>query len=284
MNEVIEQAITPESQNEGQTAEPVQKDEFEDKFLRLTRKERALQQAQAELKAKQAEIEKMKSEYDSFMSRKSKVKEDPFEAFNLLGVSYEELTKAMLEKTEPPPDKLTEIERKLQMLEEREEKQKQQAKLEQERALEEQRQKTIEAFQGDLAKFIESSDYELVKANDGQELVFEIIQQDFQRQISEGSKEPKIMEYQAACEKAETWFESQLDKLLTLNKVKSRLQPKEDQPKSPFEATVSQPRMSVPSTLTNSMKASSEPTTPQSRRPTEQELFARAASMIKFNN
>lgn len=281
--EVIEQAVTPESQSEGQAAEPVQKDEFEDKFLRLTRKERALQQAQAELKAKQAEIEKMKSEYDSFMSRKSRVKEDPFEAFNLLGVSYEELTKAMLEKTEPT-DKLTEIERKLQMLEEREEKQKQQAKLEQEKALEEQRQKTIEAFQGDLAKFIETSEYELVKANDGQELVFEIIQQDFQRQISEGSKEPKIMEHQAACEKAEAWFESQLDKLLTLNKVKSRFQPKEDQPKLPFEATVSQPRMSVPSTLTNSMKASSEPTTPQSRRPTEQELFARAASMIKFNN
>lgn len=284
MSEVIEQAISPESQNEGQTENPAPKDEFEDKFLRLTRKERALQQAQAELKAKQAEIEKMKSEYDSFMSRKSRVKEDPFEAFNLLGVSYEELTKAMLEKTEPPPDKLTEIERKLQMLEEREEKQKQQAKLEQEKALEEQRQKTIEAFQGDLAKFIETSEYELVKANDGQELVFEIIQQDFQRQISEGSKEPKIMEHQAACEKAEAWFESQLDKLLTLNKVKSRFQPKEDQPKSPFEATVSQPRMSVPSTLTNSMKASSEPTTPQSRRPTEQELFARAASMIKFNN
>lgn len=269
---------------EGQTETPVpeaSKDDFEDKFLRLTRKERALQQAQAELKAKQAEIEKAKAEYESLINRKNNWKQNPYDFLDFAGVSYEQLTEAMLDHGQPV-DKLTEIERKLQLLEEKDTKEKQARQLEQEKQIAEQTQRAIDAFQSDLAKYIDSSDYELIKANDGQEVVFELIQQDFQRQIKEGNKEPQIMSKEKACEQAEAFLESQLDRFLQLKKVQNRLQPKEEsqENKSSFQAPVNQPRQSV--TLTNSMKASSEPATSSSRRPSDQELFARSAAMIKF--
>lgn len=288
MSEVIGSALSPseakpvvEGVNETpQEATPAPKDEFEDKFLRLTRKERALQQMQAELKSKQAEIDRMKSEYDSFIDRKSKLKENPFDALELLGVSYDDLTQALISQGQPV-DKLTEIEKKLQMLEEREEKEKQAKQLEQEKALEQERQRAIEAYTDNLAKFIESSDYELVKANDAQETVFEVIQQDYLSRQQAGEKDLKLMEFDVACQKVEAFLESQLDKFLTLKKVQSKIQPKEE-PKSSFPASVTQPRASGSTTLTNAMKAATEPATPQHRRPSEQELFNSAAAMIKF--
>lgn len=284
--EVIGSSLTPADAQpviEGQTETPqttAPKDDFEDKFLRLTRKERALQQAQADLKAKQAEIDKMKAEYEEVINRKNNWKQNPYDFLNFAGVSYEQLTEAMLNDGQPV-DKLTEIERKLQMLEEKESKEKQAKQLEQEKALAEQTQRAIDAFQSELANFIEASDYELVKLNEGQELVFEIIQQDFQQKIADG-KTPEIMKLELACEKAEKWFEERLEILKKSKKVQSLFQPKEEVPetKSSFQAPVNSPRQSV--TLTNSMKASSEPNTPQSRRPSDQELFARSAAMIKF--
>jgi chromosome segregation ATPase len=291
--EVIGSALTPSEAKpviEGQSkpAEPTvettdpEQEKFDDKFLKLTRKERQLQQAQQELKAKMAEIEKMKAEYDSFLSRKSKLKENPFDALELLGVTYDDLTQAML-TYDQPVDKLTEIERKLQMLEEREEKAKQSQKLEEEKAIEEQRQKVVETYQSDLAKFIDSSEYELVKANEANETVFEVIQHDYQEQVKAGAQKPVLMEFDEACKRVEEYLESQLDKFLQLNKVKSRFEPK-DEPKSSFQqASVTPPKASASMTLTNAMKAATEVTTPQSRRPSEKELFERAASLIKFN-
>lgn len=287
MSEVIGSALAPsegrpvvEGVNEAPpetTAPP--KDEFEDKFLRLTRKERALQQAQQELKAKQAEIEKLKSEYDSFLERKAKLRENPYDALEMLGVTYDDLTTALLEHGKPV-DKLTEIERKLQELEQRESKAKEAERLAKEKELEEARQKTVGSFKDNLAKFIDSSEYELIKANEAADTVFEVIQAHYEETEKQGK--PTLLTFQEACQLVEDHLESQLPKLLGLNKVKAKLQPQEE-PKSSFQAAVSQPRASGPSaTLTSAMKAASEPTTPQSRRPSEQELFRQAASLIKF--
>lgn len=260
--------------------EPQEKDDFTEKFMRLTRKERALQQAQQELKAKQAEIEKMKAEYDAFLDRKAKLRENPFDALDLLGVTYDDLTTALLEHGKPV-DKLTEIEKKLAELEQRESKAKEAERLAKERELEETRQKTVSGFKDNLAKFIDSSEYELIKANEAADTVFEVIQAHYEE--TERLGKPKLLSYDEACKLVEDHLESQLPKLLGLNKVKAKLQPQEET-KSSFQAAVNQPRVSGPSaTLTSAMKAASEPTTPQSRRPSETELFRQAASLIKFN-
>lgn len=286
MSEVIGSALAPsegkpvvEGVNEAPQETQAPKDDFEDKFLRLTRKERALQQAQSELKAKQAEIEKLKSEYDSFLERKAKLRENPYDALEMLGVTYDDLTTALLEHGKPV-DKLTEIERKLQELEQRESKAKEAERLAKERELEENRQKTVETFKGNLAKFIDSSEYELIKANEAGDTVFEVIQAHYEATEKQGK--PTLLSFEEACKLVEDHLESQLPKLLELNKVKSRLQPQEPS-KSSFQAAVSQPRASGSTTLTNAMKAATEPVTAQHRRPSDRELFEKAASLIKFS-
>lgn len=259
---------------ENKETEPQEKDEFADKFLRLTRKERQLQQAQQELKAKMAEIEKMKAEYDGFLSRKSKIKENPFEALEMLGVSYDDITQALLQQGQAPTadDRVAALERKLQEMEEKEARAKQEA-------LEGERQRTVSGFKQNLEKFIESSDYELVKANNGAEIVFETMQT-YYEETEKRTGKGVLLSFEEACKLVEADFEEQLPKLLNLNKVKAKLGM---QDKSPSQPEVKEARVSGPSqTLTQAMKAASEPATPSHRRPSEKELFERAAAMIKF--
>lgn len=268
---------SPESQTQEQTTESTEKDDFADKFMRLARKERALQQAQAEMKARMAEIEKMKSEYETFSNRKAKLKEDPFEALELLGVSYDDLTMAMLNHGKAPSadDRVAALEAKLKELEEKETRQK-------EELMQSERQKTVQTFRDNLEKFIDSSDYELVKANNASELVFETMQAYYdETEKRDGPGKGVLLSFEEACKIVEADFEEQLPKLLNLNKVKAKLGMKEETSQS--KAPVIQPRPSAPSTtLTQAMKAASEPATSSHRRPSDKELFERAASMIKF--
>lgn len=271
------EAQAPESEVQEQGQETQEKDDFADKFMRLARKERALQQAQQELKARMAEIEKMKSEYENFSNRKAKLKEDPFEALELLGVSYDDLTMAMLQHGKAPTadDRVAALEKKLQELEEKENKQK-------DELMQSERQKTVQTFRDNLDKFIESSDYELVKANNASELVFETMQAYYEETEKKGGPgKGVLLSFEEACKLVEADFEEQLPKLLNLNKVKAKLGMKEEKLES--KAEVIQPRQSGPSqTLTQAMKAASEPATSSHRRPSDKELFERAAQMIKF--
>jgi hypothetical protein len=253
-------------------------DEFADKFMRLTRKERALQQAQSELKTKMIEIEKMKAEYDGFLSRKSKVKENPFDALEMLGVSFDEITQALLSQGQPV-DKFTELEKKIAAFEERENQKQENEKSAKEQELEATRQKTVEGFKDNLAKFIDTSDYELIKANEAAETVFEVIKGHYEETEKLGSA--KLLSYEDACKLVEEHLESQLPKLKSLNKVKAMFELQED--KLSTQAQVNQPRASGSTTLTNAMRVSTEPATPQHRRPSEEERFKAAASMIKFS-
>lgn len=274
----VEATEAPVETVESTEVKEAPQDEFADKFMRLTRKERALQQAQSELKTKMAEIEKMKAEYDGFLSRKSKLKENPFDALEMLGVSYDDLTQALLSHGQPV-DKLTELEKKLAAFEERENQKKEAEQSAKQQELEATRQKTVEGFKDNLAKFIDTSDYELIKANEAAETVFEVIQAHYEETEKLGSA--KLLSFEDACKLVEEHLESQLPKLLGLNKVKAKFGPQED--KSSTQAQVTQPRASGSTTLTNAMRASTEPATPQHRRPSEEERFKAAASLIKFS-
>jgi hypothetical protein len=224
-----------------------------------------------------AEIEKMKSEYETFSNRKAKLKEDPFEALELLGVSYDDLTMAMLNHGKAPTadDRVAALEKKLQELEEKENRQK-------DDLMQSERQKTVQTFRDNLDKFIDSSDYELVKANNASELVFETMQAYYEETEKKGGPgKGVLLSFEEACKLVEADFEEQLPKLLNLNKVKAKLGMKEEKLES--KAEVIQPRQSGPSqTLTQAMKAASEPATSSHRRPSDKELFERAAQMIKF--
>lgn len=274
-------AAAPEVEAPETTEPKVDKpqDEFAEKFMRLARRERALQQQAQELKAKQAEMDKLRAEFEAFQQKKSKVKESPFDALEMLGVNYDELTQSLLQYGQPK-DELAEIKEQLKAIQERDARAKEEAEKSAKEREESERTRIVSEYRDTLAKFVESSDYELIKANEATELVYEVIREDYESQKPAPGEKKMVMTFERACEMVEKHLEDQVSKLLELNKVKAKLTPKEPDTKSQsFEAAVSKP--SVSQTLTNSMKATSEVSSPQ-KYLNDDESLRKAASLIKF--
>ncbi len=278
------QAPATAQQAEGQTPEttaPAEKDDFSEKFMRLARRERAFQQQQAEFKAKLAEFEKKQAEYQDYLDRKSKWKQDPYAFLEHNGMKFDELTQAMLEYGKPADPQQEMLER-LERLEKEKELERERIEKAKEDEIEAERQRTVEGFRGIVEKFIDSGEYELVKANEATDLVMEVMRQQYEHDLkTEGKAE--LMKIEDACAAVEDHLEQQFQKLKELNKVKAMFQPTEEPKQSIFAAPASKPS-SVSTTLTNSMKAASEAATPQHRKPTNDESLKAAAALIKWNN
>lgn len=253
-----------------------QEDEFSDKFIKLTRQKRALEQQAAEIKAERARIDAERKELEEFRSNKARIKENPKEVLGTLGVSFDDLAHMILTEGREPTadDKLSALEARLKAFEEAKEREKQDA-------LEAERQKTASVFRQNLEKFIESSDYELVKTYDAADTVVATMQTWYEETEKTQGK-GVILSYEDACKMVEEDLEQALEKALQTNKVKTKLGT--ITPKSSSPAEVIQPRAVAPSqTLTNAMKAVSEPATPSTRRPSTEELRQAAAALIKWN-
>ncbi len=272
-------------QAEGQTPEtneaPAEKDDFTEKFMRLARRERAFQQQQAEFKAKMTEFEKMKAEYDEYKAKKSTWKENPYDFLEHNGISYDELTHYLLEHGKPA-DPQQELLQRLERLEKEKELERERIEKAKEEQIEAERQRTVEGYRGIVEKFIDSGEYELVKANGATDLVMEVMRQRYEHDLKTNG-EAKLMELSDACALVEEHLESEIQKLKELNKVKALFQAQKEDPKqSLFGQQASKPQ-SVTTTLTNSMRAASEAATPQHRKPTNEESLKAAAALIKWN-
>ena len=265
--------VTPEAPVTPEAAP--QEDEFSDKFIKLTRQKRALEQQASELKAERARIEAERKELEDFRNSKSRIKENPRQALETLGVSFDDLAHMILTEGREPTeqDKLSALEARLKAFEEAREAEKQ-------AQIDAERQKTAGVFRQNLEKFIESSDYELIKTYSATDTVVETMQAYYEKTEQEQGK-GVIMKFDEACKMVEEFLDQTLEKALQTNKMKAKFSSLADKSSSPAE--VIQPRQSVPSTLTNSMKAVSEPTTPQTRRPSTEELRQAAAALIKWN-
>lgn len=270
-----------EAQEGESPASPAEKDDFTEKFMRLARRERAFQQQQAEFKARMTEFEKQQAEYKEFLDRKSKWKEDPYAFLEANGLKFDELTQAMLEYGKPADPQQEMLER-LERLEKAKQAELEQAQKAKEDEIEAERQRTVEGYRSIVEKFIDSGEYELVKANGATDLVMEVMRQRYEHDLKT-SGEAKLMELSDACALVEEHLESEIQKLKDLNKVKRLFESKEDPKQSIFGQQASKPQ-SVSTTLTNSMKAASEAATPQHRKPTNDESLKAAAALIKWNN
>lgn len=277
--EATQEVATPDAQTPEQ---PQEKDDFSEKFMRLARKERALQQQQAEMKSKLAEFERQAAEYRQFKELQESWKAKPYEFLDAAGVKFSDLATAMLEYGKPE-DPLEAMQKKIEALEKAKETEAERLAQEKEAREEQLRQNALNSFRQELANFIDNGEYELIKANEASELVYEVMQQQF---IADRKKDPTatIMPLKDACDAVEQHLEAQVKKLTELKKVKSLFQPEHSDPKqSLFGAQAKEPSQSGQSTtLTNAMRAASEPATPQHRRPTEEERLKASAALIKF--
>lgn len=257
-----------------QAEKPVeqQDDRFASKFAALSRKEKQIRQRELEISQRLQEIEsrakQAEEEYGKWRSVPDRLKNEPLKVLEEAGLSFEQLAEMALNDGKPTFDmqqaelekrmssKLEELERKLQEKEENEKSQRQEA--------------ILSEFKNGLQAYIEenASTYELVKANDAFDLVFDVIE-------TQAERTGEVMDYKDACEAVETYLLEEAKKHLSLSKIKALLG---------NQGTEKQSNQEERSSVTLSNELSAQPVSESGRRLSDEESKRLAAKMIRWED
>jgi len=266
-------------------------DPFSSKFAALSRKEKELRLKEREIEKRVLELEdQLRIQGESKIEKKEdkfegdleyRLKSNPLKTLEELGLPFNILSKMVLEEGGVPAElkmdlmksdlerkyeeKMKAIESKLNEFETKSQQDKVQAE--------------IKNFEKEIYNFIDKNaeKYELIKANNAQDWVKDTIAKHYQ-ETSIYSKDGRllkggeILSTDEAASLVEDYLEGELDKHLSLNKVKSKLQPATQ----PIKEASSKP------TLTNS-HSTSVPNRHEKLLPREESLKL-AASLIKWQS
>lgn len=224
-------------------------------------RERQAKEREAALEAKLKAIEEREARVNEFETKKK----NPKEALELLGLSYDDITQAHLNDGELPPQ--IEIKKLRQEVEEYKRLQKSEKDQEKEAALAEakrhaeaQETKAIDTFKEEINTYItdNSSRYELIRFEGEEQLVYDVIDEHYNRTIDEATGLGKVMLIKEAADKVEEHLEQKEIKRKEVGKVKTLWGaiPKETQDKlAKQEIKKTQPPQR---TLTNQLSASAQ--------------------------
>ncbi len=247
------------------------------KFAALTRKEREIRQMEKAVKAQQAEIEKMRSEWeqkskasqDQESQLLKKMRENPLKFMKEHGLTFEELTQMQLNDENPTPEmQMRKLKEELENGYKTElEQLKQQMKEKEEKEAKDQWEKAVTAYKGELENFVKNNTdtYELVASRpNGVELMFETAQS-FYEQTGE------VPEIEKLAKAVEEHFEEEAKQILKLKKFQTAQAPKAPEAKTKEAAP----------TLSNVLSAQ----TPKSGEKylSDEESKKRAAALIRWN-
>jgi hypothetical protein len=254
-------------------------DEFGSKFAALSRREKAIRQRESALEEKLAAMEarletlnapKEEAPKAPEIPIEMRLKKDPLGTLAELGLSFDTLTNLALNDgkltTEMQMDLMKqEMDQKysteLQQL--------RQELVEKEKRLEEEKYNdVVQNFKSELTQFINTDNkYELIRANDAVETVFEVIEKHYQ-------ETGRVMSKDEAADQVESYLEEEIDKLLKLEKLKKKIGSQAQQPQEAKQ--VKQP---APTLLNAHSTSASKPSRNLSR---DESMFA-AASLLKWN-
>jgi len=215
------------------------------KFAALAKKAKQAYQAQERLKAEKASIESQRKEIDQFNKYKTEATSNPLKALEALGWKYDDLVNYVLNDQKPTESQqISKVQAEIEALR-KEQADKERLSVEREQqAAQRQFEETINAFKEKVTEHVSGNadKYELIAATDSQELIFDTIEEYF-------NKTGKIMAIDKAAELVESYLENEAEeKILKSKKFQSKLAPKKDEP---------QPRQSNSVSLNNSVTASS---------------------------
>lgn len=251
-------------------------DKISSKLDLLIRREQQAFVRESAAKQKEADLESKLKRIEEFES----VKTNPKKALELLGLNYDELTKSILADGEIPAEvQLKKIEEKFDSFRSAQEeatKKQEEEKLNQAKA---QEQQAISGFKTEINTYLKdnATRYEFIAFEESQELVFDVIDEQYNRTMDPQTGIGKVMSIAEAADKVEEHLEKKYKKAKELNKTKtlwsavpSRIQP----PKPETRATQPQHR-----TLTNQLSASQ--TKPRTRPITDEERVQKAIAYAK---
>jgi hypothetical protein len=253
-----------------------QDDKFAAKFAALARKEKELRDSQGKFLSERQRLEQERAEMEAWKTEQktakdallNEIKGNPLKWLQEnAGYDFEALTQMQLNEQNPTPEMLIkrtreelesgykrELEELKNAMREKEE-QKEKAQFEQ----------TVSGFKEQISSFIDSNAdaYELIKMNDAQELVFEVIQEFYE---SSG----KVLSIEEAAKHTEEHLESEARKVFEAKKFKQTSQKQSEE----------SPKQTAP-TLSNTL-AAEVPVTGKKKLSREESL-AQAAKMIRWN-
>lgn len=276
----IKDAIADKAEAEGSQAgqeESPQKDEFSSKFAALSRKEKELRQRQQEFDAKYSEYEAWKKSQEEAEANKEpelpleyKLRKDPLGTLQELGIGYDKLTDLALNDGKLPADMQMDLMRR--ELEDKYSKELESIRTEladrDKRAAEKEYEQTINSFKTELTDFVnEGEKYELIRANDAVDLVFDVIEHNY-------NTNGTILSHEEAANIVESQLEEELKRILPKAADRFGYRKAEEKP-------VEKPVAQSP-TLSNSQ--TSHVSTNGSKPLSDEESLAAAAQLIKWDN
>ena len=207
------------------------------RFAALARKERMIQQRQAEVRRlqfeaqqqqdraaaekgqalaqqQQAQREAAYAAREARLQEFEKYREDPFEALKRLGYSYDDLTKMKMAGGKRTPDMdVRQIREEMQALKLQQQQEREQAQRQAQQAQQQQAQQAIDDFKGTISHFISKNGdkFELISKTENVEGVFSTIQEYYRRT-------GKIMDIEEAAQATEEYLEHYFDNLHTGSK------------------------------------------------------------------
>lgn len=263
------------------------------KLQALFKRERAAVEREKAAKAKEFEVE---GKYKTLAERQARLDEfeslkttNPLKALELLGLSYDDLTKIALADGNVPPE--LEVRKVRAELNEFKDEFKNtqvealQRQAEEAKQLAEKReQDALTNFRTDIDKYVsDNSDrYELMIFEGKQDLVFETISEHYERTKDPETGVGKIMTTSEAADKVEAWLEKREVERRGLKKVGALNVPVDRFPKelqAQFAKQKQAPTSQPPKTLTNTLSAT--PSAPRTKPVTDEERIARAIAYAR---
>ena len=231
------QIFEPEAESEGesQEVEEVREQEGEDdqfsrKFAALSRREKDIRAKEADYEYRMSELEERLQELQNPPEEpqapiEERLRRNPFETLEEMGLGYDKLTELALNDGKLTPEMQMKLMReelehgyksKFEELEER------LAQKEQEE--EYNKYESIETnFKQEIDSFVNGKDeFELINANGASDLVYDVIEEHY-------NDTGRVLNMDEAAEAVESYLEDELEKLMSLGKVKSKFSPRQEQ-------------------------------------------------------
>lgn len=261
-------------------AEQLQKDDkFAAKFAALGRKEKEIKAREKQLSDRQKALEEQlagkEKEVESFKSLPERIKKDPLGVMKEHGLTFEQLAELYLNDGKPTEDqKLSEIEKRAM---DRIEKLEKQLAEKEAKQTQEELDKQLNAYKAQITDFVNApeNDYELIRAENAVQLVFDVIEEHHNATADENGENGQILSNKEAADAVEAYLLEQAKSKVSLNKVKKLMQPADAPKAQPATETVAK-------TLSNT-HASQVPNK-SSKLLTQEESKREAAKLIRWDD
>ena len=204
---------------------PVKEERISNKLQVLVQREKAALMREQIAKQKEAEFE---AKHKAFLEREAKLAEfenlkstNPMKALELLGLSYQDLTQTALNDGSVPPEvQVRKVEEKFDSYIKAQQLAEQEKAETAQRQAKQQEEKVIGDFKAEITSFINADPktYELIKFEGLEELIYDTIDENYNRTIDPQTGIGKIMSIKEAADKIEAMLDKKYEDARKLEK------------------------------------------------------------------